>query len=343
MIKQTDIIKKIEASGLLGRGGAGYPVAKKWRQVKESLTGKKAGYIVVNGAEGEPGVKKDGHILGLYPELVLKGVKLALSYLSPTRVKRVYFVLSKEYHNRYSQGLKQCLAKPEFKGLSEKLEFVVKPSHPSYICGEETALLNLIEGQRLQARLKPPYPTKSGLFGQPTLVNNVETFYDVSLAVAGKYRQLRFYTISGAARHPGVYQLPIDSEIESILRTTDNYPSFPFFVQVGGEASGEILNAGQLDQPASGAGSIMVYDLKRTDKRKLLRRWFSFYAQESCGQCTICREGSYRLLEMADSSHFDQKLMEEIADVLADSSLCALGASLPIPLRSYYENVLKNN
>jgi NADH:ubiquinone oxidoreductase subunit F (NADH-binding) len=127
--------------------------------------------------------------------------------------------------------------------------------------------------------------------------------------------------------------------IEEVLRQSGNYPGSAFFVQVGGEASGEILNSNQLAAPVEGAGSIMVYDKKRTDSHKLIRYWLNFYREQSCGQCATCREGTYRLAEMASRKKFDHKLFWEIVGALEETSFCALGSSLPVPLKSYYRNV----
>jgi len=341
MSKNIGILKKIEDAGLVGRGGACYPTAKKWVAVKAALAGKKQGYIIVNGAEGEPGVKKDGYILKHYPEEIINGVYLASQFLGSAKIKRIYIFLNREYAKKYAAGLKNILASPKYRSLGEKTEFFVKPERLTYISGEETALLNLIEDKKVEPRLKPPYPTDQGLYSRPTLINNPETFYNVSLAARDEYEQTRFYTISGAVKRPGVYLLPADLNIEEVLRQSGNYPGSAFFVQVGGEASGEILNSNQLAAPVEGAGSIMVYDKKRTDSHKLIRYWLNFYREQSCGQCATCREGTYRLAEMASRKKFDHKLFWEIVGALEETSFCALGSSLPVPLKSYYRNVLE--
>ena len=227
--------------------------------------------------------------------------------------------------------------------LAAKIEFFIKPLGLTYISGEESALLNLIEGKRPEPRLKPPYPTEHGLYGRPTLINNVETFYDVALVAAGTYEHHRFYTVSGAVKRRGVYSLPANLSIEDVLRRSHNYPERPFFVQIGGEASGQVLNSSQLSEPVDGAGSIMVYDLELSDPWKLVKRWLRFYRQQSCGQCTVCREGSYRLDEMVSGAprqrSLDKDLFWELVSSLEESSFCALGYSLPVPLRTYAANV----
>jgi len=337
-----DIINKIEEAGLVGRGGASYPVAKKWQAVKGALKTKQRAYIIVNGAEGEPGVKKDAYILKNFSAEVINGVYLADKFLGSSKVSKIYFYLNADYHRDYSSQIKQILATKKYSVLNKKIEFFIKPEKLHYISGEETAILNLIEGKRAMPRLKPPYPFENGLNGSPTLINNVETFYDVSLVALNKHEEKRFYTLSGAIKHRGVFCLPAHLSINEVLHSTNNYPSQPFFVQIGGEASGEVLNSKQLDLPLGGTAALMVYNLKETDQKKLLEYWLKFYYDQSCGQCTICREGTYRLLELARQKNYDKKLFNELLDVLEDSSFCALGSSLPVPVKSYFENILQN-
>jgi NADH:ubiquinone oxidoreductase subunit F (NADH-binding) len=341
MLKIPEILEKISDSGLVGRGGAAYPTAAKWAAVKDALATKRAGYIVVNGAEGEPGVKKDGYIFKNYPEEVINGVLLADKFLGPAKIKKIYIYLNHDYYRDYAPRLKKILVGKKYQALGRKAEFFLKPDKLTYISGEETTILNLIEGKMAEPRLKPPFPTKSGLHHQPTLINNPETFYNVSLAARDEYRGERFYTINGAVKKPGVYPLPAELNIEEVLRRTGNYPSFPFFVQIGGEASGEVLNSSQLVAPVEGAGSIMVYDATKTDHKKLVNFWLNFYRQQSCGQCTPCREGTYRLTEMFGQKDFDKKLFWKTIETMEKTSFCALGSSLAVPLKSYYQNVLK--
>jgi len=341
MHKTQDILEKISAAGLVGRGGACYPTAAKWAAVKTALVSGRWGYIIVNGAEGEPGVKKDGYIFKNYPEEVINGVYLADKFFGPEKIKKIYIFLNHNYYRDYAPRLKKILAERKYSVLGKKTEFFAKPEKLAYISGEETAMLNLIEGKTIEPRLKPPYPTEHGFHGQPTLINNPETFYNVSLVSKDKYRGERFYTINGAVRRPGVYSLPAELSIEDILRRTDNHPVAPFFVQIGGEASGEVLNSNQLAAPVEGAGSIMVYDLEKTDHKKLINFWLNFYRTQSCGQCTTCREGSYRLAEMFEQKNFNKELFWKIVDTMEKTTFCALYSSLPIPLKSYYQNVLK--
>lgn len=341
MPKKNNILEQIDAAGLVGRGGASYPTAQKWAAVKDALKGNKTGYIIINSAEGEPGVKKDGYIIHHYPEEVLNGVYLADRFLGAEKIKKIYFFLNQEYFKNYAAGIKAVLALKKYADLAKKLEFFVKPASLTYISGEETALLNLIEAKKVAPRLKPPYPTERGLWDRPTLINNPETFYDVSLVSRDKFKNERFYTLEGAVKHRGVFQLPATLNIEEVLQHTGNWPNFKFFVQAGGGASGEVFNSNQLGAAVNGAGSIMVYDARRTDKNKLLNYWLKFYHEQSCGNCTICREGTYRLWELSQQKVSDHKLFADLISGLEESSFCALGRSLPVAVKSYLQNIKK--
>lgn len=339
---KNTLLSKIEAAALVGRGGASFPVAWKWSSVLNALKKETAAYIVVNAAEGEPGVKKDGFILEKHTEDFLDGLNLALEFLGTKKVKKIYLFLNKDYFKKSELKIKNLLLQKKYQELAKKFDFFLKPLDAGYIGGEETAILNIIEGRKAEPRFKPPFPTTLGLFNKPTMVNNVETFLDVALVSRGEYKNERFYTISGAVKKPGVYCFPALMPIETILKQTNNYPNFDFFVQIGGNASGEILDSNQLNLPADSAASIMVYDKKKTNEKKLIEYWLSFYFNNSCGQCVTCREGTYRLYEMIKSKSYDEEAFWDIVSALDDSSFCALGSSLPIPLLSYYQNIKKS-
>ena len=341
MTKLNNIIDKIEAAALVGRGGASFSVAKKWQAVKTALKTKKIAYIIINGAEGEPGVKKDEHVLKHFAEDLINGVYLADKFLGTEKVQQIYFFLNLEYFKKYSSVIENILKTKKYTSLGKKIKFIIKGERLTYISGEESALLNLIEGKKIEPRLKPPYPTQAGLFSAPTLINNIETFYNVSLVDSNRFKHERLYTINGAVRHRGVFSLPAELTIEEVLKKTNNIPDFKFFVQCGGEAAGEVLRSDQLNRPVEGAGSIMVYDFKKTDKQKLIKYWLNFYHEQSCGNCTICREGTYRLWELINKKDYDKKLFCELISGLEETSFCGLGRSLPTPIKSYYLNILQ--
>ena len=184
----NDIVEKIEKAGLTGRGGAGYPTAKKWQEVAKAVGDKK--FVVCNASEGETGLFKDIHILTNYPDMVVKGMVLALDHL---HAKDAYFNLNKRYYRLIRSKLEPIIKEYNDKGYNIKI-FV---EEPSYIGGEETALLNGIEGKRTEPRSKPPYPSQAGLYAKPTLINNVETLYNIACVADGTYDKKRFYCLSG--------------------------------------------------------------------------------------------------------------------------------------------------
>ena len=323
-----NILSKIKKAGLIGRGGACFPTAKKWEAVEKAKREKK--YIVCNAAEGEPGVEKDGYILEKFPERVIDGIKIALDFL---KAERAFIYINHKYYKKFFGNLTKLIG-------DYPIEFFIKPIDSGYIGGEESSILNIIEGKRTEPRLRPPFPVFSGLWGYPTLINNVETFYNVSLVKSGEYKKNRFYTIKGDCLRNGVFCYPENWTIEKILKETNNYPKFSFFVQIGGEASGVILNSKQLKQPAGGAGSITVYSEEKQKAENLIGKWLDFFLNESCGKCTPCREGIYRLKEIVSSPSPDWHLFRELLDNLEETSFCGLGCAVPWPVKSYINNVL---
>jgi NADH:ubiquinone oxidoreductase subunit F (NADH-binding) len=340
----SDIIIKIKQANLLGRGGANFPVAIKWETVKNASgpstsSGQAKKYVVCNASEGEPGVAKDYYLLDKYPEEVINGMKIAIEYLSFDNAQdknavKGYLYLNQEYYKKLKKNLEKLI-----KGT--RIELFKKDHIAGYIGGEESAAINHLEGKRVEPRLRPPFIATIGLWGYPTLVNNVETFYDVSLISSGKYAQKRFYTINGDCLNTGVYELPESWTIEQVLKETKNYPDFDFFVQVGGDASGVVLNKKQLNQPASGAASITVYSSIKYKPLDLMRKWALFFSEETCGQCTACREGTYRLREALEIVNVDWKLVDDLLNNLEETSFCGLGSAVPMPFRTYRQNVLK--
>ena len=338
-----NILNKIRKANLVGRGGGSFPTAVKWEMVREAAGDKK--YVICNASEGEPGVKKDGYILKNFGKKVIDGIKIAIDFLAtashPNPLPRGegvrgYIYINHKYYEKFGGKLKQIIANDK----KYKIELFIKPINSGYIGGEETSILNAIEGKKVEPRLRPPFPTTNGLWECPTLINNVETFYNVSLVADDKFKKNRFYTISGDCLNGGVYELSENLTIEKILKETSNYPKFDFFVQIGGDASGEVLNSEQLNKSASGAGSITIYNAKKYKPEKMIRKWVNFFVNESCGQCTPCREGVYRLNEIINSSDINWKLLEELLNNLDEASFCGLGSVVPVPIRSYRKNVL---
>jgi NADH:ubiquinone oxidoreductase subunit F (NADH-binding) len=330
------IIKKIEENCLIGRGGAGFPVHIKWKSVAKAKS--KNRYLVINGAEGEPGIHKDGHIINNLLEELSLGAKIAADYI---KAKKIYFYLNSKYYNTHKDRIHKVFKKND---LAKKIELIEKPKDSGYIGGEESTVINIIEGKRPEPRLKPPFPTERGLFMEPTLVNNVETLYNVYLVSKNKYENKRFYSINFGRKNKGVYFLSDDFSIKKILQETNNYPEDDFFVQAGGDASGEVLNQYQLGKKVGGAGSITIHNLKDHDPVEMIKYWLGFFKKSSCGQCTPCREGTYRLLEIfrdKSSGMIREDSFLDICKSLSFSSFCALGTSAPIAVETYFKNIYK--
>jgi len=331
-----DILSLIRKADLVGRGGACFPTADKWSAVAKALADKPVGqkdcYIICNCSEGEPGVKKDAYLIEHYPARIIDGMRLAMEFLGSAKG---IFYLNPEYHQRY----KKLLA-DEIRKAGVDIELFKKPHAAGYIGGEETTALNVIEGRRAEPRLRPPFPPAEGLWNKPTLINNVETFYNVSLVCKKKYKKIRFYTITGDIVYQGVYELPENLSIKQILKKTHNLPDFPFFVQVGGDGSGIILSDKQLTQSAVGCGSIRVYSMQKYKPQQLILNWVNFFKLESCGQCTPCREGTYRLKEALLEPKIDWNTVADLLDNLKETAFCGLGAAVSIPITSYIKNIL---
>ncbi len=329
--KET-LLQKIEAAKLVGRGGAGFPTHLKWKFVDKAKGTKK--YVICNASEGEIGLFKDIYILDHFTAEVFEGMKLAMDFLGS---KYAWFNMNANYYRNLQEKLDALILEYKKKGYDIR----VFQEKPSYIGGEETALLNAIEGKRPKPRLKPPFPAEKGLFGKPTLVHNVETLYNISQVNRGMFKNNRFYCLLGPVRYPGVYELPADMTLLEVLEKTNNVPEFDYFVQVGGSASGVVWNSEQLKtEKMSGGGSIEIYPAD-TPPKEMLLKWFEFYSKESCGKCTPCREGTYQLFEMVkQSKKIPWNKINEILDLLESASFCALGKSVPTAVRTYSENVL---
>lgn len=335
-MSEFNLLEKIAKAELLGRGGAAFPVADKWRRMKEYQAPKK--YVVCNGSEGEPDVKKDWHILKNFLEKVFQGMVLAMDFLE---TKEGFFNLNADYYQELKDQLDALFKKYLADGYSINLYL----EKPSYIGGETGALLNSIEGKKTQARIKPPSPSITGINGVPVLLHNVETFYDIALVADDQYQKKRFVTINNT-ENEGVFALNRDLSVEEVLKTTNNYPDQEFFVQVGGGASGVVLHQDQLRQkPLTGCASITIYSIT-TEPLKMLKLWSDFFERESCGKCTPCREGTWQIKRLVDQAITENKLDEQlwqkiltIAHNMEKTSICGLGQALIVPLKTYYQNI----
>jgi len=321
-----EIIEKLKEAGLKGRGGGGFPTGQKWQMVKDAPGEKK--YVICNVSEGEPAVAKDGYILERWPEAVIDGILLALE---ATGAQKGYLYLRKDYFDKYKDKLAQIIG-------DKSVEIIREPG--GYLGGEETALLKSIESKAVEPRIKPPFPPQAGLFGCPTLINNLETFYFAGKIARGEYKNTRFYTISGDCACPGVFERGADLTVKEILEKTGNLPERDFFVQAGGGASGAILLSDELDVSLSGAGSIVIYDKEKTDPRELGLQWINFFINENCGKCVPCREGVLRLKEIFSQESLDVAKAKEIVNLLAQASFCPFGKGVANSFGSLLDKLL---
>jgi len=328
MLKQN-IIQRLKKSCLRGRSGSNFPTGLKWEMVKKAREKEK--YIICNASEGEPNLKKDWHILKNHPEEVINGIKIAIKTI---KAKEAYIYINKEYYKEFSKTLEK---------LCDGSPIKIFKKEPGYLRGEETVLLNVIEGKPAIPRIKPPFPTQVGLFGKPTLINNVETFYYVSKISKGEYEKTKFYSILGDIGNKGIFELPENISIKNILAITNNTPVFDFFVQVGGEASGEILLKKELIKPIKNQGSIVVFNKNTTKAIELMRKWAKFFNKENCDKCVPCREGLYRVEEILKHkalSEEDKNNLNELLTNMAQTSLCPLGRMASVPFQSAIKKLL---
>ena len=316
------IIEGLKKHKILGRSGCCYPSAEKWEKVKKAKGSKR--YIICNGSEGEPYSLKDGHILKYYPEYVVEGIKQALKEIKNSEA---FIYLRKDYYWFFA---------PKLRKLAKGLPIAVIKKKGGYLAGEETVACQAIEGKEIEPRQRPPFVSESGLWECPTLVNNVETFYCAGKIARGEYKNERFFTVTGKVPKKGVFMLDKDSTVKEILEKTKNYPAFNFFARVGSE----ILLKNELDKKIEGLGCIIVYDKKRTNPIKLMKKWAQFVLDENCDKCAPCREGMFRIKEMISSKKLDKKTLEDIFFAMENTSFCPFGKNAPGPFRDIINKLM---
>jgi NADH:ubiquinone oxidoreductase subunit F (NADH-binding) len=361
-------LETVAASGLVGRGGAAFPVGIKWRAVHDAPGPDK--YIVCNADEGEPGTFKDRAILHLRPHLLLEAMAIA-GVIVGARTGVIY--LRYEYPQAL-EVLTQAIRQAEEAGLlgnsidGSDAGFVihVRRGAGSYVCGEETALLNSLEGKRPWPRERPPYPTTNGLWGRPTVINNVETLSAVPAILrqgADWYQGLgrgdaagtKLYSLSGKVQKPGNYELPLGTTARELIFEYGGGPAQGRVIRAFtlGGISGGLMGAEHLDLPLDykapqatgnflGSGGIVVLD-DSCCVVDFARTCLAFYEDESCGKCFPCRIGTVRLREFLDaatgrtaSQGVAEADLKDISDAMAHLSACGLGQSAPLPLKALW-------
>ncbi len=359
-MKPVEVLEEVKKSGLRGRGGAGFPAGMKWGFVPQN-TGKPI-YLCVNADESEPGTFKDRALLELDPHRVIEGAMIAAHAIN---CRTAYIYIRGEFdlsYRRLQTALSESYAK---KYLGETLNIYIHRGAGAYICGEETALLESIEGKRGYPRIKPPFPAIAGLFGCPTVVNNVETIAALPYILAQgaeAYKKMgtekspgtKLFSVSGPVKKPGVYEVPLGYPMRKFIYEDVGgmLPGKTLKAVVPGGSSMPILTAQEVEDvnldyesiqakgSLLGSGGMIVID-EDTCIVWALENLARFYAHESCGQCTPCREGtgwSYKILKRmvaGDSRPGDIELLLDIGKKMTGTTICVLADSLAMPIASY--------
>ncbi|MEE0775563.1 MAG: NADH-quinone oxidoreductase subunit NuoF, partial [Bacillota bacterium] len=362
------VIRDVERSGLRGRGGAGFPTGKKWGFVSNAQADQK--YVICNADDGEPGTNKDRIILSQDPHSVFEGMALAAYAVGATQG---FIYLRYEYTN-IVPIIEEALANARAEhylgdhilGSDFNFDITLVSGGGAYVCGEETALIESIEGRRGEPRFKPPYPGISGLYGKPTLVNNTETLANVPMIVRRGpdwFRSIgvpncpgtKAFTLCGNIAKPGVYEYPMGTNLRDIFEAHGGVKDGHDLLglMLGGQ-SGSLINSNQLDLPMDidscakndvifGTGTIMVID-DFSDILDIVENIMPFFIHESCGKCTPCREGNKRILDIVqriNSGHGkmeDLDTLEDLASTMYVAALCGLGQASPVAVMSSLRN-----
>ena len=364
-LSQDQVIAVVKESALRGRGGAGFPTGLKWSFMPRQFPGQK--YLVCNSDEGEPGTCKDRDILQFNPHIVIEGMIIAAYAMGITvGYNYIHGEIFKSYE-RFDEALDEARAAGLLgdKILGSGFSFQLYAAHGfgAYICGEETALLESLEGKKGQPRFKPPFPASFGLYGKPTTINNTETFAAVPWIIrnggaaylaCGKPNNggTKIYSVSGDVELPGNYEVPMGTPFAKLLEIAGGVRSGRQLKAVipGGSSSpilpGTIMMDLTMDYDAIakagsmlGSGAVIVLDDSRC-MVKSLQRLSYFYMHESCGQCTPCREGTgwlSRMVDRIETGHgrtSDMDLLNSVADNIQGRTICALGDAAAMPVRA---------
>ena len=351
-----DIIK----ADLRGLGGAGFRTAKKWEIVSKENGTK---YLAVNGDEGEPGTFKDKHYLEKEPHMFLEGMLMAATSIN---AKKCFIYIRDEYP-AVLEILKNEITKLEKEKIVPLNYIDMRRGAGAYICGEESAMIESIEGKRGLPRHRPPYVGQSGIFGKPTLVHNVETLYWVARIMRegpeiftdftkNNCIGLRSYSVSGRVKKPGLYLLPSGSTILDIIEASGGMIEGHKFkaYQPGGASSGILpatinnipLDFDTLEKYDTFIGSAAVVVLSDKDKiRDVALNMIEFFKSESCGQCTPCRVGCEKAVSIMKQKVWDMSLLKDLCEVMESASICGLGQAATKPIKSsisYFSKELRN-
>ena len=342
----NEVISELSSSSLKGLGGAGFPTGKKWQFV---LAEPEPRLMAVNADEGEPGTFKDRYHLERTPHQFLEGMLIGAWAIN---AETVFIYLRDEY-----PAIREILLREvdllQKRGLSNHTNIEIRRGAGAYICGEESAMIESIEGKRGIPRHRPPYVAQSGIFGKPTLVNNVETLHWIPVILkkgakwfssqGDKGRGLRSYSVSGRVKNPGVKIVSAGSTVAELIDYAGGMmDGHVFSGYLPGGASGGILPStmsnipldfGELEKYGCLVGShaIVIFSTQ-DDPRKIALNLMKFFEDESCGQCTPCRIGTEKAVRLMIKKNWNTKLLKDLSDVMTDSSICGLGQAAPNPL-----------
>ena len=368
-ITPEQVVNQVKASALRGRGGAGFPTGLKWSFMPKQFDGMK--YIVCNSDEGEPGTFKDRDLLRYNPHMVIEGMIIAgYATGSPVSYNYIHGEIW-DIYDRYEEALAEARAAGylgrNILGSTFSHEQYAHHGFGAYICGEETALLESLEGKKGQPRFKPPFPASYGLYGKPTTINNTETFAAVPwIIVNGPEAYLalgkpnnggtKIFSVSGDVARPGNYEVRLGTPFPKLLEMAGGMrPGRQLKAVIPGGSSmpvlpADIMMACTMDYDSIakagsmlGSGAVIVMDDTRCMVRCLLRLSY-FYYEESCGQCTPCREGTgwlYRMIDRIEhgrGKNEDLALLNDVADNIQGRTICALGDAAAMPVRAFIQH-----
>lgn len=341
------VLQKIKDAKLFGKGGASFPVFDKWKGVSEAEGDKK--YIIVNSSEGELGLFKDLYIWRNHIDRVFKGIDYAINFLDCE--VEVYLHINQDYLNELQPKLFEYINNYKWSGV----KFHISIENPCYIGGEASALMNIIETGIAQPKPRTHRTVVKGLFEKPTMMNNVETFYDISRVLDDDWDFSRFTGIFGDGFNSNFGNKKIvvrhknEENILNILKNNNLIPDFDYYVQVGGSASGIVYNNNQLsDNVVSGAGSIEIFDKNKRNFLKFLQRLGNFYEKESCGKC-MGNKFATNLNELIKTFNTEEEAINNIQNMLVfindmnKKTFCKLCKSFKTPFISYCKNILGIN
>ncbi len=337
-----EVINEVKVSGLRGRGGAGFPCGLKWEGARNSPGDEK--HVICNADEGEVGTFKDRYILENDPFTLVEGLAITGYAIG---AKKGYIYLRAEYHYLLDL-LRDAIKQAGESGFLDGFDIDIREGAGAYVCGEESALMESIEGKRGEPRYRPPFPTVAGLWQKPTTINNVETLMNIPQIVlrggswfsnmgTERSKGTKVFSVSGDVAKPGVYELVLGTPLRELVEELASAKDIKM-IQIGG-ATGRIIPYEMVDTPLAfesilGAGAVIVFDRSR-DVIDIVYRTTEFLAEESCGKCTPCRQGTEVMVEIlerfyrGEGSKKDIKALEELSSTMMLSSLCGLGQAAP--------------